>query len=86
MYREICTTPCFYRAEQNSAEYGLYVNQAAVMHFGAAKGAFDKALNGSSIPWGTIPACPLISLSDEDPDNIVAEPEDWLQEAASRRD
>ncbi|NRB16714.1 MAG: phage virion morphogenesis protein [Rhodobacteraceae bacterium] len=76
----------FYEADQDSVEYGSNAIQAAVMQFGAGTGAFGKASNGSSIPWGTIPARPFIGLSDEDQDNIVAELEDWLEEAATRRD
>ncbi len=76
----------FYQADQDSVEYGSNAIQAAVMQFGATKGAFGKASNGILVPWGTIPARPFIGLSDEDQDNIVAELEDWLQEAASRRD
>jgi len=76
----------FYEADQDSVEYGSNAIQAAVMQFGAAKGAFGKASNGASIPWGTIPARPFIGLSDEDQSNIVADLEDWLEEAATRWD
>jgi phage gpG-like protein len=76
----------FYEADQDSVEYGSNALQAAVMQFGAAKGAFGKTSNGPSIPWGTIPARPFIGLSDEDQDNIIAELEEWLEETATRRD
>ncbi|WP_157023071.1 phage virion morphogenesis protein [Parasedimentitalea huanghaiensis] len=76
----------FYDADQDSAEFGSNAIQAAVMQFGAAKGAFGKASNGASIPWGAIPARPFIGMSDEDQDNIVAELSEWLEEAAQQRD
>ena len=76
----------FYDASQDSVEYGSNAIQAAVMQFGAAKGAFGAASNGASLPWGTIPARPFIGLSDDDQDNIVAELEDWLEEAANSQD
>ena len=76
----------YYEADQDSVEYGSNAIQTAVTQFGTAKCAFGKASNGASIPWGTIPARPFIGLSDEDQDNIVAELEDWLEEAATRRD
>jgi len=76
----------FYDADKDSVEYGSNAIQAAVMQFGAAKGAFGKASNGASIPWGTIPARPFIGLSDDDQDNIVAELSEWLEEAANSRD
>ena len=75
-----------YEADQDSVEYGSNAIQAAVMQFGAAKGAFGKASNGTSTPWGAIPARPFIGLSEEDQSDIVADLEDWLEEAAARRD
>jgi len=76
----------FYDADQDRVEYGSNAIQAAVMPFGAAKGAFGTASNGSSIPWGTIPARPFIGLSDDDQSNIIAELEEWLEEPAQGRD
>ena len=76
----------FYDADEDSVEYGSNAIQAAVMQFGAAKGAFGKASYGASIPWGTIPARPFIGLSDDDEVNIVAELSEWLEEAANSRD
>ncbi|NRB18320.1 MAG: phage virion morphogenesis protein [Rhodobacteraceae bacterium] len=76
----------FYDAAPDSVEYGSNAIQAAVMQFGAAKGAFGKASNGASIPWGQIPARPFIGLSDDDQTNIVAELSEWLEEAANSRD
>ncbi|KAE9626466.1 hypothetical protein [Parasedimentitalea maritima] len=54
--------------------------------FGTTKCAFGKASNGSSLPWGALPARSFIVLSDEEQDNIVAELEDWLHIPATRRD
>jgi len=76
----------FYDAGHDSVEYGSNAIQAAVMQFGAAKGAFGKGANGASLPWGTIPARPFIGLSDDDEAGILAELEDWLEEAANSQD
>ncbi len=72
----------FYEASKEGVEYGSNAIQAAVMQFGAKKGAFGTASNGSSIPWGDIPAREFIGISDEDQSNIVLELEEWLQSAA----
>ncbi|AZV77941.1 phage virion morphogenesis protein [Parasedimentitalea marina] len=76
----------FYDADKDGVEYGSNAIQAAVMQFGAAKGAFGKEANGASLPWGTIPARPFIGLSDDDEAGILAELEDWLEEAANSQD
>ncbi|UWQ31284.1 phage virion morphogenesis protein [Leisingera sp. M527] len=75
----------FYEASKDGLEYGSNAIQAAVMQFGAAKGAFGTASNGSSIPWGGIPAREFIGLSDEDQDNMALELEEWLESAANSR-
>ncbi|WP_036797495.1 phage virion morphogenesis protein [Leisingera caerulea] len=72
----------FYEASKDGVEYGSNAIQSAVMQFGAAKGAFGTASNGSSIPWGDIPAREFIGISEEDQSNIVLELEEWLQDAA----
>jgi phage gpG-like protein len=72
----------FYEASKDGVEYGSNAIQAAVMQFGAEKGAFGSASNGSSIPWGDIPAREFIGISDEDQANIVLELEEWLQDTA----
>lgn len=53
--------------------------QAAVMQFGAAKGAFGQTSRGGSIPWGTIPARPFIGFGDDDQTAFIAEIEEWLE-------
>ncbi|MEQ3671482.1 MAG: phage virion morphogenesis protein [Pseudophaeobacter sp.] len=68
-----------------AVEYGSNAIQSAVMQFGAAKGAFGTASNGSSIPWGNIPARPFIGISEEDETNLALELEEWLERAADSR-
>lgn len=75
----------FYQADSDGVEYGSNAIQAAVMQFGAAKGAFGTASNGSSIPWGNIPARPFIGISEDDETNLVLELEDWLERASESR-
>lgn len=57
--------------------------QAAVMQFGAAKGAFGQNARGGPIPWGPIPARAYLGLSEEDRGNFIAEIEEWLESAAT---
>lgn len=72
-------------------EIGTNKIQAAVMQFGAAKGAFGtykgKGFGGTSpeisIPWGNIPARPFIGISETDRSNITTTVEEWLESAAN---
>jgi phage virion morphogenesis protein len=68
----------------SSVEVGSNRIYAAVMQFGAAKGAFGTTAGGSSIPWGNIPARPFLGLSEADETEIVATVEDWLQMVAEQ--
>lgn len=55
-----------YEAMEDEVHWGSNAIQSAVMHFGAAKGAFGTMANGASIPWGDIPARPFLGVSDDD--------------------
>ena len=57
---------------------------AAVHQFGAKKGQFGTAKNGSSIPCGDIPARPFIGVSDADESRIVEMLSEWLQRAVDK--
>lgn len=59
-------------------EWGSSAIQAAVMQFGATKGEFGNAANGSPIPWGDIPARPFLGIGPEDETAILATIEEWL--------
>ncbi len=72
----------FHQADATEVNWGSNAIQAAVMQFGAVKGAFGTAPNGSSIPWGTIPARPFIGVSAEDQVHILDLLEKWLEGAA----
>jgi len=73
-------------------ELGTNAIQAAVMQFGAAKGAFGtyqgKGFGGStptiSIPWGDIPARPFLGVSEADRTNILDELAEQLADATRR--
>ena len=69
----------FYQHGTDHVEYGSNAIQAAVMQFGARKGAFGTGARGQSIPWGDIPARPYIGLSEDDRTAIVEVTEEWLQ-------
>ncbi|AKO97616.1 MULTISPECIES: phage virion morphogenesis protein [Marinovum] len=68
----------FYQAGTTSMEIGSALIYSAVQQFGAGKGQFGTAANGSSIPWGDIPARPFIGLSDEERANVNAEILEYL--------
>lgn len=70
----------FAQASSASVEIGSSLIYSAVQQFGAAKGEFGTAANGSSIPWGNIPARPFIGLSEEDRTKVDAELRDYLAE------
>ena len=61
--------------------WGTNVIYAAVMLFGAAKGALGRTSRGGPVPWGSIPARPFLGVSDEDRIGILAALEDWLAQA-----
>lgn len=70
----------FRQVSPSELEIGTNKVQAKVLQFGAAKGAFGTASNGSSIPWGRIPARPYLGISEQDRQNIVATIIEWLEE------
>lgn len=74
-----------YAADKDSMEFGSNAIQAAVMQFGASKGEFGQAANGSSLPWGDIPARPFVGISDEDQSNLALELEEHLERIAQSR-
>lgn len=69
----------FHTYGRDYVELGTNAIQAAVMQFGAKKGAFGSYqvnLGGrsvtASIPWGDIPARPFLGLSEQDEANILS--------------
>lgn len=68
-----------YEASADSVTWGSPMIYAAVQQFGASKGEFGAASNGSSIPWGDIPARPFIGISDEDRQVITADLSEWIE-------
>ncbi|BBD77232.1 phage virion morphogenesis protein [Hydrogenophilus thermoluteolus] len=54
--KSFVTTRLHYEAGRDSVAVGSSAAQAAVLQFGAKKGAFGKTKRGASIPWGDIPA------------------------------
>ena len=70
-----------YEADATGVEVGSNAIQAAVMQFGAEKGAFGSTEGGTPLPFGDIPVRPFIGLSDQDGTGIVAIVEEWLEGA-----
>jgi phage gpG-like protein len=50
------TSRLHYEATADSVTVGSSADQAAVLQFGAKKGAFGTTKRGAKIPWGDIPA------------------------------
>jgi len=70
-------------ATDHSVEIGSNLIYAAVMQFGAAKGAFGTTRKGGAIPWGRIPERPFLGISEQDRTNIVATVDEWLNRVAA---
>jgi phage virion morphogenesis protein len=77
------STRIFYEASRNQVRIGSPMIYAAVMQFGAAKGAFGKTSRGGPIPWGTIPARPFLGLSTNDETGILEIIEEYLSGLAA---
>ncbi len=60
------STTIFYRATDDTLEWGSPMEYSATHQFGASKGAFGKTRRNSPIPWGDIPARPFLGLSADD--------------------
>lgn len=67
--------------EAGNGYASIFVNQpyAAVMQFGASKGAFGNTRRGSPIPWGNIPARPYLGIAEPQETNIYSIIEEWLE-------
>jgi phage virion morphogenesis protein len=76
------STTIFARTDARAAEVGSPLIYAAVMQFGAARGAFGAIRGGSPIPWGTIPARPYLGLSQADEAALIAIAEEYLESLA----
>lgn len=61
------------------AMVGTNAFQAAVMHSGAAQGVFGRTERSTPIPWGDIPARPVLGISDDDVTAIRAALAEWLE-------
>lgn len=74
------------RPESDHVSVGVPDDQAAVMQFGAAQGAFGAFIGKDKLgrdhfhhmPWGDIPARPFLGLSTDDEAEIIRIAEDWL--------
>lgn len=55
-----------WRASRDELLVGSDRVYAGTHQFGAKKGQYGKTSRGSPIPWGDIPARPLLGLSDDD--------------------
>lgn len=74
------------RPESDHVSVGSPAEQAAVMQFGAAQGAFGAFIGKDKLgrdhfhhmPWGDIPARPFLGLSTDDEAEIIRIAEDWI--------
>ena len=54
-----------YEASADSVTVGSSAEQAAVLQFGAKKGAFGATRRGAKIPWGDIPARRYLPIRED---------------------
>jgi phage gpG-like protein len=59
------TSRLFYKASADSVIVGASADQAAVLQFGAKKGAFGATKRGAKIPWGDIPARRYLPIRED---------------------
>lgn len=59
------------RWDATKAMAGTNAIQAAVLQFGARKGAFGRTQTGTPIPWGDIPARPFLGFSRDAREDIL---------------
>jgi phage gpG-like protein len=59
------TSRLFYQADADSVIVGSSAVQAAVLQFGAKKGAFGATKRGGKIPWGNSPARRYFPISED---------------------
>ncbi|KJR41707.1 phage virion morphogenesis protein, partial [Candidatus Magnetoovum chiemensis] len=57
-------------ANSDSVKIGSNVIYAATHQFGAKKGSFGKTKRNAPIPWGNIPARPLLPSDDLPKDDM----------------
>jgi len=76
------STQIFAESGRDSVAVGSNRIYAAVMQFGAARGAFGQTRRGAPIPWGPIPARPFLGLSAEDEAEILEITADWIADIA----
>lgn len=74
------------RTGADFVDIGSNAVQAAVMQFGAAKGAFGANKAGRPIPWGDIPARPFLGFSASDRAGVMDAIEEWLERLAAGQD
>jgi phage virion morphogenesis protein len=67
--------------EAGNGYASIFVNQpyAAVMQFGAKKGAFGKTRRGAPIPWGDIPARPFLGFEQPQIETITEIVTEWIE-------
>lgn len=67
-----------YQVLGDTLVFGSNKPYAAVMHFGAKKGAFGQTKYGVPIPWGDIPARPWLGVSHTDGQILLKMAGDYL--------
>jgi phage virion morphogenesis protein len=65
-----------YQADASSVTVGTAVEYAGTHQFGARKGAYGRTRRGGPIPWGDIPARPMLPIRG----NRADVPADWQDE------
>lgn len=72
-----------YDASATTLLFGSDRVYAAAQHFGAPRGTFGKTRHGAPIPWGDIPARPVVGISDSDVQALGEIANDHVDRAAA---
>ena len=68
-----------YRVLKNSLEIGTADVRAGTHIFGAKQGQYGRTKRNGPIPWGDIPARPMLPLREPLPEDLVEEMSDAMQ-------
>jgi len=74
-----------YTTARDAVVIGSVKDQAGVMHFGAKQGQFGRSKRGSPIPWGDIPARPVLGINAQSEQDIVQIMNDYITRTLQSR-
>ena len=66
------------KSDHNSAQIGTNLKYAPTQQFGAKKGQYGRTKNGRPIPWGDIPARPMIGITAKQRAGYLRRINNWI--------